>query len=491
MNLLRLSAEEIYCKTVSGELDPVDTADYFLENISSVMERYNNFITLTPELARSSAKAVRDCLSSGDAPGILAGVPVAVKDNICIEGYPTTCGSRILEKFKPPYNATVVKILLESGALIIGKTNLDEFAMGSSNENSFYGPVKNPLDADFSPGGSSGGSAAAVAGFQVPLALGSDTGGSIRQPASLTGTVGLKPTYGSVSRYGLVAFGSSLDQIGTIAGNVRDTARLFQVISCCDRYDSTSVDYNRPDFIVGINNFKPLKIGIPKEYFGDGLDDDVRQAVENGIDILKSVGCKIIDISLPNTDKAIATYYVIATAEASSNLARYDGVKYGHRSADSEDLLEMYLNTRSEGFGDEVKRRIMLGTYVLSSGYYEAYYRKAMQVREALRHELFAAFEDVDLIVTPTSPTAGIRLGEKVSDPLAMYLSDIYTVTVNLAGNCAISVPCGYNDTGLPIGLQIIGKHFDELTLLKTAHRLEKELDLKAGAGNKSNPPGV
>ena len=485
MNLFQLSAGEICDKTVSGELDPVTTAERFLGNALSSVDKYNNFISFTPELALESARAVRDSIAAGNDPGMLAGVPLAIKDNICVRGYRTTCASRILDSFVSAYSATVVDRLRQAGALIIGKTNQDEFGMGSSNENSYYGPVRNPHDIDYSPGGSSGGSAATVASFQVPLALGSDTGGSIRQPAALTGIVGLKPTYGTVSRYGLVAFGSSLDQIGPLARNVSDVARLLQVISYYDPDDSTSADYQRPDFMAGINRFEPLKVGVPEEYFGEGLEDDVRHSVERSVDLLRSLGCEIVEISLPHTDKAIAAYYVIATAEASSNLARYDGVRYGHRSDASSSLYEMYANTRSEGFGDEVKRRIMLGTYALSAGYYEAYYQKAMQVREVLKRDMLAAFEDVDVIVTPTSPVAGIKLGEKIADPLSMYLMDVYTVTANLVGTGAISIPCGYNDRGLPIGLQITGRPFDESTILRAACRLESELGLEIGVGDR------
>ncbi len=481
MNLLRLSAGEIHKRIISGDLDPVETAERFLENAGASSFDHNSFISLTPELALESARAIRDSLVSGEDPGILAGVPVAVKDNICIKGYPTTCGSRILDGFRPPYNATVVAKLIESGAIIIGKTNMDEFAMGSSSETGCYGPVTNPHDRAYSPGGSSGGSAAAVASFQVPLALGSDTGGSIRQPAALSGIVGLKPTYGTVSRYGLVAHGSSLDQIGPMARTVKDAARLLSAISSHDRHDSTSVDYERPGSLSKIDDFRPCRIGLPSECFGDGLDVDVRRSVNDAVSHLESLGCEITEISLPYSDKAVAAYYVIATAEASSNLARYDGVNYGHRSNDTGSLREMYLKARSEGFGDEVKRRIMLGTFVLSSGYAEAYYHKATQVRQVISNDMAAAFENVDIVVTPTSPTAGIKLGEKIDDPLSMYLSDIYTVTANLTGSCAISLPCGYSQHGLPIGFQMIGRHFDEMTLLQVANRLEAELDLDIG----------
>ncbi len=482
MDLSRLSAEDIYRKTASGVLDPTDTAGYFLKKAALATDKYNCFIKLTSDLALDCAAAVKDSIASGENPGLLAGVPIAVKDNICIRGCLTTCASRILEGFRSPYDATVVRCLRRNGALIIGRTNQDEFGMGSSSENSHYGAVRNPHDPQYSPGGSSGGSAAAVSSFAVPLALGSDTGGSIRQPAALSGVVGLKPTYGMVSRYGLVAFGSSLDQIGPMARTVKDATRLLQAISSPDTNDSTCSDYQRPDYLAEIDNFHPLRIGVPAEYFGDGLDDEVRESVERSVDVLRSLRCEIIETSLPHTRNAIATYYVIATAEASSNLARYDGVKYGYRSQKAGDLTEMYISTRSEGFGPEVKRRIMLGTYVLSAGYYEAFYLKAMKVRELLRREMLTAFEKVDIMVTPTSPTAGIRIGERIADPLSMYLSDVYTVTANLVGIGAISIPCGYDNRGLPVGLQMMCSPFDELRMLKVAHRLESELALRIGA---------
>jgi len=404
----------------------------------------------------------------------LAGVPIAIKDNICYRDYQTTCGSHILEGFVPPYDATAVEKLIEAGAVIIGKTNLDQFGMGSSNENSHYGPVKNPLGKDLVPGGSSGGSAAAVAQEIVPLALGSETGGSVRQPAAFCGLFGLKPTYGAVSRYGLVAYGSSLDQIGPFARNAGDLALLYSVICGHDVRDSTSIEREHPDYTKSLNSDRKLKIGWPKEYFTDGLDADIRQAVTGAAELLVKNGHEIKEISLPLSDKAIAAYYITATAEASANLARYDGVKYGLREAGDKSLIEMYKQTRSQGFSDEVKRRIMLGTFVLSSGYYDAYYDKASRVRELIRREFDAAFNDVDLIIAPTTPTPPFKFGEKLEDPLAMYLTDIYVAPTNLAGITAISIPFKKTDTDLPIGVQFIGPQFGEQTLFQIARELEE-----------------
>ncbi len=478
-----LSAREIQRKTIADELDPVETAEYCCARITAA-DCHNCFTSITRDLAIESAEKLRERLAGDSISPIMAGVPVAIKDNICIKGYRTTCGSRMLEDFIPPYNATVVDSLIEAGALIIGKTNMDEFAMGSTSETSSFGAVRNPHNPEYSPGGSSGGSAVAVAACQVPVALGSDTGGSVRQPAALTGVVGLKPTYGSVSRYGLIAYASSFDQIGPIAGNVEDAALMLNAISFHDPRDSTSALFNRPDYLAEIDEFRPVTIGVPREYFADGVECDVVRAVELAIDLLGSEGCRVEEITLPRVDQAIAAYYVIATAEASSNLARYDGVAFGYRCDDASCLEEMYTESRTVGFGTEVRRRIMLGTYVLSSGYYDAYYRKAMQVREIIRRDMRWAFEKVDVIITPTSPTAGIRLGERLNDPLAMYLADVFTVSANLTGTCAISVPCGCDRNGLPIGVQLIGRHFDDATLLKIAHRLESILTSESGGSD-------
>jgi aspartyl-tRNA(Asn)/glutamyl-tRNA(Gln) amidotransferase subunit A len=405
----------------------------------------------------------------------LAGIPVAVKDNMCREGLRTTCGSRILGNYLPPYTATAVARLSEAGAIIVGKTNMDEFAMGSSTENSSFGPVHNPWNEEYVPGGSSGGSAVAVAAGLVPIALGSDTGGSIRLPASFCGIVGLKPTYGRVSRYGLVAFASSLDQIGPLARNARDAARTLGVISGRDRFDSTSANVDVPDYLATLTDeVRGLRIGVPAECFGEGLDTEVRDRVEAAIEKLRERGAVIVPVSLPHSRYVVAVYYIIATAEASSNLARYDGVRYGLRAEEARSLAEMYRRTRDEGFGAEVKRRIMLGTFALSSGYYDAYYEKAQRVRAMLVADFDAAFECCDVIATPTAPTPPFRLGEKANDPLAMYLSDVYTVTLNLTGLPGISVPCGMTANGLPIGLQLIGNHFDEMRLLNAAYACEQ-----------------
>jgi len=433
------------------------------------------YISLDEEGALRKAEEVDARVARGEEVGVLAGVPVAVKDNICIKGMRTTCASKILENFVSPYDATVVEKLKAADAVFLGKTNLDEFAMGSSTENSYFGPTRNPHDPERVPGGSSGGSAAALAAGEAVLALGSDTGGSIRQPASFCGVVGLKPTYGRVSRYGLVAFASSLDQIGPMAKNVKDTALLLNVISGYDPRDSTSAPVEVPDFTKALDEgIEGIRIGLPREYFAEGLEDEVREKVLEAVDILKGEGAEVVEVSLPHTKYAIATYYIVAPAEASSNLARYDGVKYGFR-AEGRDLYEMYCNTRSQGFGEEVKRRIMLGTYTLSAGYYEAYYLKALKVRTLIKQDFEEAFETCDLLATPTSPTVAFRLGEKVADPLTMYLSDVYTVSVNLAGLPGISVPCGSSD-GLPVGLQLIGRPFDEETLLRVAHVVERSL---------------
>jgi aspartyl-tRNA(Asn)/glutamyl-tRNA(Gln) amidotransferase subunit A len=433
------------------------------------------FLTLSKERAENQAAKVDALLNQGAPLPRLAGVPVAIKDVMCTRGLRTTAGSKILEKFIPPYDCTAVARLEAEGAIILGKLNCDEFAMGSSNENSAYGPVHNPVDKTRVPGGSSGGSAAAVAAGMAVATLGSDTGGSIRQPASFCGVVGLMPTYGRVSRYGLIAFASSLDHIGPLAHTVEDAAIMLSVIAGHDPMDSTSANVPVPDYVSEMKKpVRGMKLGIPKEYFGEGLDAEVRSGVEAAIQQLASQGAEIIPISLPHTSYAVPTYYVIATAEASANLARFDGVRYGYRSQKSQSLAQMYRNSRDEGFGAEVKRRIMLGTYALSSGYYDAYYLKAQKVRTLLARDFEQAFQKVDAIVTPTAPTAAFKIGEKSDDPLAMYLADIYTVTADLVGIPGISVPCGQTKTGLPIGLQILGKHFDEGTVLRVAQAVEQ-----------------
>jgi aspartyl-tRNA(Asn)/glutamyl-tRNA(Gln) amidotransferase subunit A len=433
------------------------------------------FLTLSKERAREQADRIDRMAAEGKTLPPLGGVPVGIKDVMSTRGVRTTAGSKILDQYIPPYDCTAVARLEAAGAVVLGKLNCDEFAMGSSNENSAYHPVRNPHDLSRVPGGSSGGAAAAVAADMAVVTLGSDTGGSIRQPASFCGVVGLMPTYGRVSRYGLIAFASSLDHIGPLTKTVKDAAIVLRTIAGRDPMDSTSADVPVPDYVAELDRpVRGMKLGVAKEYFGEGLDDEVRQAVESAIDKLKTLGCEIVPVSLPHTPYAIPTYYLIATAEASANLARYDGVRYGHRARGVKTLSEMYRRSRDEGFGAEVKRRIMLGTYALSAGYYDAYYLKAQKVRTLLTRDFDEAFRKVDAIVTPTSPTAAFRLGEKSNDPLAMYLADIYTVTADLAGIPGISVPCGKTREKLPIGLQILGRHFDESAILRVAHACEQ-----------------
>ena len=441
-----------------------------LEAAERLNSQLNAFLQIDQKEAPLRAAQI-DALSASEKEGLaLAGVPIAIKDNICVRGLQTSCGSRILGNYHPPYNATAIEKLLAAGAIIIGKTNCDEFAMGSSNENSAFGPVKNPWDVSRVPGGSSGGSAAAVAAGIVPVALGSDTGGSVRQPASLSGVLGLKPTYGRVSRYGLVAFGSSLDQIGIFARNASDVASVLGIIAGRDENDATTADVPVPGYQAELSNdIKGLKLGVARALLGEGLNEEVRDAINQAIAAYRELGAEIVDIELPHAKYAIAVYYIIATAEASSNLARFDGVRYGFRAEETHALREMYSRTRDEGFGPEVKRRIMLGTYVLSAGYYEAYYRKAQQVRALIKQDFLNAFEKCDALLTPTAPTPAFLIGEKLDDPLAMYLNDIYTVTANLAGIPGISVPCGLSSGSLPIGLQILGRYWDEAILIRLA----------------------
>src|SRR5687768_11480 len=436
----------------------VEQAITAAENLNDTL---NAFLEIDREGALERAAA---------ADGPLAGVPVAVKDNICVSGMQASCGSRILGDYHPPYNATVIERLTQAGAVVIGKTNCDEFAMGSSNENSAFGPVRNPWDTTRVPGGSSGGSAAAVAAGIVPVALGSDTGGSVRQPASLVGVLGLKPTYGRNSRYGLVAFASSLDQIGIFARKVEDVARVLGVIAGQDPRDATTADVPVPDYTALTGDLRGARLGFPRALFGEGLDEEVGNAVKGVVDVYRDLGAEIVDVDLPHAKYAIAVYYIIATAEASSNLARFDGVRYGFRAEDAPELRQMYRRTREEGFGAEVKRRIMLGTYVLSAGYYDAYYLKAQKVRTLIENDFLTAFQSCDAIITPTSPSTAFTLGEKVDDPLAMYLNDIYTVTANLSGVPGISVPCGLSTERLPIGFQLLGPYWSESTLFKLAH---------------------
>lgn len=463
--LYSLTARELKEKLESKETQPGDILDELFGRIESLDKKIKAFVVLNKE--KPSCKA-----------GKLAGIPIAIKDNICVKGETTTCSSKILEGFEPPYDATVIKKLKNEGASLIGKTNMDEFAFGSSCETSCYGPTRNPWDLERIPGGSSGGSAAAVAADETILALGSDTGGSIRQPASLCGVVGLKPTYGRVSRYGLIAFASSLDQIGPITKDVKDAAILLNVIAGYDEMDSTAVDLPVPDYTKSlVKDVKALRVGVPKEYFIKGIDEDVEAAVRKAINILKDLGAQIHEISLPHTEYAVSAYYIIAPAEASSNLARFDGVQYGFREKNTKDLIDMYIQTRSKSFGNEAKRRILLGTYCLSSGYYDAYYLKAQKVRTKIKEDFEKAFEKCDCIVTPTSPTPAFRIGEKLADPLAMYLSDIFTIPANLAGLPGISIPCGFSKNGLPIGLQILAKPFDEDTIFRAAYTFEQNTD--------------
>jgi aspartyl-tRNA(Asn)/glutamyl-tRNA(Gln) amidotransferase subunit A len=452
-----------------------DLVEEFCARIKQEDSEIGAFLTLSKERAAAKAAEIDELVEAGNPLPPLAGVPVAIKDVMVTRGVRTTAGSKVLENFVPPYDCTAVARMEAAGAIVLGKLNCDEFAMGSSTENSAYHPVRNPRDKSRVPGGSSGGSAAAVAANMAVATLGTDTGGSIRQPASFCGVVGLKPTYGRVSRYGLIAFASSLDHIGPFSNTVKDAALVLRTIAGRDPMDSTSADVPVPDYVTELEkSIKGLKVGVAKEYFGEGLEPEVKSAVENAIQKLAAQGCEIVPVSLPHTEYAIPTYYIVATAEASSNLARYDGVRYGLRARGARTLSSMYRETRDAGFGIEVKRRIMLGTYALSTGYYDAYYLKAQKVRALLTHDFEDAFKKVDVIATPTAPTTAFKLGEKVNDPLAMYLADIYTVTANLAGIPGVSVPCGESRDKLPIGLQLLGKHFDETTVLRVAHVYEQ-----------------
>ena len=475
MDLASLTIDAARSAVQEGKTTALALTEAHYARIQKEDGQIGAFLTLSRERALEQVDKIDRMAAEGKPLPPLAGVPVGIKDVMSTRGVRTTAGSKILETYIPPYDCTAVARLEAAGAVVLGKMNCDEFAMGSSNENSAYQPVRNPRDLTRVPGGSSGGSAAAVAADMAVLTLGSDTGGSIRQPASFCGVVGLMPTYGRVSRYGLIAFASSLDHIGPLTKTVKDAAIVLQTIAGRDPMDSTSADVPVPDYVAELEKpVRGMKLGVAKEYFGEGLDDEVRQAVEAGIEKLRGLGCEIVPVSLPHTPYAIPTYYLIATAEASANLARFDGVRYGHRARGVKTLSEMYRRSRDEGFGAEVKRRIMLGTYALSAGYYDAYYLKAQKVRTLLTRDFEQAFTKVDAIVTPTSPTAAFRLGEKSNDPLAMYLADIYTVTADLAGIPGISIPCGETREKLPIGLQILGKHFDEATILRLAHAHEQ-----------------
>jgi aspartyl-tRNA(Asn)/glutamyl-tRNA(Gln) amidotransferase subunit A len=475
--LFDLRLQDLHNRLTGKELSVGELVDASYKRIAQTDESIRAFLTLNEEGARTSALELDKQLQEGGERGLLFGLPAGIKDNIVTEGLRTTCASQFLSNYDPIYDAAVVKKLKAAQTITIGKLNMDEFAMGGSNENSSFFPTRNPWNTDYVPGGSSGGSAASVASGQVYFALGSDTGGSIRQPAAYCGIVGLKPTYGLVSRFGLVAFASSLDQIGPLTKNVEDSAYVLQAIAGYDPMDSTSANVEIPDYIGALSgDVKGLRIGVPKEYLGQGIDPKVKEAVLAALQQFESLGATWEEVSLPHTEYAVATYYLLASSEASSNLARFDGVRYGVRTDNPENLIDLYRKSRSQGFGDEVKRRIMLGTYALSSGYYDAYYLKAQKVRTLIKQDFDSVFENYDLIIGPTAPTTAFRIGEQVGDPLTMYLNDICTIPVSLAGVPAISVPCGFAD-GLPVGLQIIGKAFDERTVLRAAHAFEQHTD--------------
>lgn len=478
MDLHRLTIHEAHELLRNKHISAVELTRAVLARIDRVESSVHAFITLTPEQALKDAEAADQRIAQGSMT-MVTGIPLAIKDVLCTRGITTTCGSRILERFVPVYDATVIARLKQAHAVTLGKVNMDEFAMGSSTENSAFGPTRNPWNLDTIPGGSSGGSSAAVAADECIASLGTDTGGSIRQPAAFCGVVGLKPTYGRVSRFGLVAFGSSLDQIGPITKDVRDAALLLTMIAGYDRQDSTSVDIEVPDYTSFLKkDLHDIRIGVPREYFIEGTDPEVAAAVRKAITVMKDLGATIVDISLPHTEYALPVYYLIAPAEASSNLARYDGVKYGYRAEESGyNLFAMYKKTRSQAFGTEVKRRIMLGTYALSAGYYDAYYKKASQVRTLIRQDFEKAFVLCDVIATPTVPTPAFKIGERIADPLQMYLTDIFTITSNLAGNAGISIPCGLSSNGLPIGLQIMAGPFCEGTALHVAYAYEQSTE--------------
>src|SRR3990167_3799884 len=475
-NVMHKTIAELSRDLLAKKISSVELTRSFLERIKRFDSQLNSFITVTAEQALQDAKHADELYATGKA-GPLTGIPIAQKDIFCTEGIKTTCGSKALDSFISPYDATVIKKFKTAGTVLLGKTNMDEFAMGSSNENSHYGPVKNPWDLERVPGGSSGGSAAAVAAYLAPGATGTDTGGSIRQPAALSGITGIKPTYGRVSRYGMIAFASSLDQGGPLARTAEDTALLLNVMAGFDPYDSTSIDNAVPDYTKTLNDsLAGLRIGLPKEFFSEGLHNDIAKAIETAVKEFEKLGATIQDIHLPNTNLSIPAYYVIAPAECSSNLARYDGVRYGYRCDNPVDLEDLYKRSRSEGFGLEVKRRIMIGTYALSAGYYDAYYLKAQKIRGLIKNDFVAAFNDVDVILGPTTPNLAWKLGEKTSDPVSMYLSDIYTIAINLAGLPGISIPAGFTQ-GLPIGMQLIGNYFSEARLLNAAHQYQKTTD--------------
>ncbi len=483
MDLMSLTAVELGKKIKDKEVTVKEAVEESLRRIENLEKDVNSFVTVDKEGALKQAEEVQKKIDAGELTGPLAGVPVAIKDNMCTKGLLTTCSSKILGNFVPTYTATAVEKLIEAGAVIIGKTNMDEFAMGSTSETSYFGATKNPWDLDRVPGGSSGGSAAAVSSEEVPYALGSDTGGSIRQPASFCGVTGIKPTYGRVSRYGLIAYGSSLDQIGPIAKDVRDCATILEVICQHDDKDSTSYSEAASDFTSAlVDDVKGMKIGIPSDYLAEGIEPEVKDAVLAAAKVLEEKGAVVEEFSLGMVDYAIPAYYIIASAEASSNLERFDGVKYGYRTENYTDLHNMYKKTRSEGFGAEVKRRIMLGSFVLSSGYYDAYYVKALKTKALIKKAFDDAFSKYDVILGPVAPTTALKCGESLSDPIKMYLGDIYTVSVNLAGLPGISLPCGYDKNGLPIGLQLLGQTFDEKTIIRAAYAYEQSREYKRPA---------
>lgn len=481
MNITDLTVHELQEKLKNKELTITEITQAYVDRINEKEKDVEAFVTTLTDEALAQAKDVQAKVESGEIKGELAGIPIGIKDNLCTKGIRTTCSSRMLENFIAPYNATIVEKVNNENMINLGKLNMDEFAMGSSTETSYFKKTKNPWNLNKVPGGSSGGSAAAVAANLVPWALGSDTGGSIRQPASLCGIVGLKPTYGLVSRYGLVAFASSLDQIGPMTKDVKDAALLLNVISGHDEKDTTSAEIEKKDYTKCLkNDVKGLKIGVPKEYFGEGINPEVKAKVEEAIEKYKELGAEIEEFSLDIADYSLATYYIIAPAEASSNLGRFDGIRYGYRTPNYTNLKELFKNSRSEGFGSEVKRRIILGTYVLSSGYYDAYYKKAQQVRTLVKQEFKKAFEKYDVILTPTSPIVAFDIGTKSSNPMEMYLSDICTVPVNIAGVPAISIPCGVDSNNMPIGMQLIGNYFDEETILNAAYTYEQATNFKS-----------
>lgn len=478
MELHEMTAHELSELIRNKKLGVEELTQAYLKRIEQLEPRIGGYVTVTGEAALKKAAKIQDKVNKGEAASPLAGIPAALKDNMCTEGILTTCASKMLYNFVPPYNATVVEKLNNNDTILLGKLNMDEFAMGGSTENSYFKQTKNPWDIERVPGGSSGGSAAAVASGETVFSLGSDTGGSIRQPASFCGVVGMKPTYGAVSRFGLVAFASSLDQIGPLTKDVTDCALVMNAITGHDPMDSTSANVEYPDYTKAlVNDIKSLKVGIPKEYIAEGINNEVKKSILDAVETLKRLGAQCEEFSLPVNEYAIPAYYLISSAEASSNLARYDGIKYGYRAEKFTDLLGLYKQSRSEGFGAEVKRRIMLGTYALSSGYYDAYYKKALQVRTLIRKGFDEAFAKYDLVIGPTAPTTAYKIGEKVNDPLEMYLGDIYTVSANIAGLPGMVVPCGFDSKGLPIGLQLIGKPFDESMLLRVGYTFEQNTD--------------